>query len=78
MRNVIMVLQVIVAIALIAVVMVQPSKTNGLSGLVAGGSSAESFYSKNKGRTSEAMLIKVTSVLAAIFAGLCIAQNLVK
>lgn len=78
MRNLIMVFQVIIAVALIAVVMVQPSKTNGLSGLVAGGSANDSFYSKNKGRTSEAMLIKVTSVLAVIFAGLCIAQNLVK
>jgi preprotein translocase subunit SecG len=73
-----MVFQTIIAIALIIVVLMQPSKSNGLSGLVAGGSSTDSFYSKNKGRTSEAMLIKLTAVLSAIFAGLCIAQNLIK
>lgn len=77
MRTFIMVVQTIIAILLIVVVMMQPSKTNGLSGFVAGGS-GDSFYSKNKGRTSEAMLSRLTAIFAIIFAGLCILQNFIK
>ncbi|MCT8975903.1 preprotein translocase subunit SecG [Clostridium sp. CX1] len=77
MRTVLMVIQTIVAIILIAVVLAQPSKTNGLSGLVSGGTS-ESFYSKNKSRTSEAMLSRVTVICGIIFAILCMVQNIIQ
>jgi preprotein translocase subunit SecG len=69
--------QVIIAVLLIAVVLVQPGKTNGLSGFISGGA-GESFYSKNKSRTSEAMLSRLTVILAIIFAVLCIIQYLIK
>jgi preprotein translocase subunit SecG len=62
---------------LIAVVLVQPGKTNGLSGFISGGTT-ESFYSRNKSRTSEAMLSRLTVFLAIIFAVLCVVQNLIK
>lgn len=71
------VIQAIVAVILITVVLMQPSKTNGLSGLVSGGTT-ESFYSKNKSRTSEARLSRITVVCSIIFAVLCILQNIVK
>lgn len=71
------VIQAIVAVILITVVLMQPSKTNGLSGLVSGGTS-ESFYSRNKSRTSEAKLSRITVVCSIIFAVLCILQNIVK
>jgi preprotein translocase subunit SecG len=77
MRIALIVLQAIVAVILITVVLMQPSKTNGLSGLVTGGAS-ESFYSKNKSRTSEAMLSRTTVVCAIIFAVLCVLQNIIK
>lgn len=77
MRTLLTILQTIVAIGLIAVVLAQPSKTNGLSGLVSGGAS-DTFYSKNKSRTSEALLSKITVILAIIFAGLCMVQNVIK
>lgn len=77
MRTLLIVLQSIVAVVLIAVVLAQPSKTNGLSGLVSGGAS-DSFYSKNKSRTSEALLSRITVISAIIFAGLCMAQNMIK
>lgn len=77
MHTLLIVLQTIVAIILITVVLMQPSKTNGLSGFVSGGA-GESFYSKNKSRTSEAILSKITAVASIIFAILCIAQNLIK
>ena len=77
MHTFVLVVQVIIAVLLIAVVLVQPGKTNGLSGFISGGA-GESFYSKNKSRTSEAMLSRLTMILAIIFAVLCIIQYLIK
>ncbi|AND83506.1 preprotein translocase subunit SecG [Clostridium tyrobutyricum] len=77
MHTFVLVVQVIIAVLLIAVVLVQPGKTNGLSGFISGGA-GESFYSKNKSRTSEAMLSRLTVILAIIFAVLCIIQYLIK
>lgn len=76
MRTTLLVLQTIVSIVLIVVVLMQPSKTNGLSGLMSGGA-AESFYARNKSRTSEALLVRVTVVCSILFAVLVLAQNLI-
>ena len=59
------ILHLIVAIALIAIVLMQSGKTAGLSGSIAGG--AETFFGKNKGRTIDAILAKVTSAAAVVF-----------
>ncbi|MHC6178494.1 preprotein translocase subunit SecG [Clostridium sp. JNZ X4-2] len=71
------ILQLIIGVMLVAVVLMQPGKTNGLSGFISGGA-AESFYSRNKSRTSEAMLSRVTVFLSIIFAVICVVQNLMK
>ena len=71
------ILQLIIGVMLIAVILVQPGKTNGLSGLISGGS-GESFYSRNKSRTSEAMLVRTTVILAILFAIICVVQNFIK
>lgn len=52
----------------------QPSKTNGLSGFMGGGS--ETFYSKNRTRTSESVLSRITVVCSILFAIIVLAQNL--
>lgn len=77
MRIALIIVQSIVAIILITVVLMQPSKTNGLSGLVSGGAT-DTFYSKNKSKTSEALLSRITVICAVIFAALCVAQNIIK
>ncbi len=59
------ILHIIVALALIAIVLMQSGKSAGLSGSIAGG--AETFFGKNKGRTIDAILSKVTSAAAVIF-----------
>lgn len=61
----IVILHLIVAIALIAIVLMQSGKSAGLSGSIAGG--AETFFGKNKGRTIDAILSKVTAAAAIIF-----------
>lgn len=42
-----------------------------------GGSSQDSFYGKNEGRTKEAMLKKITRFLAIVFILLTLAINIV-
>ena len=53
------------SVILIIVVLLQKSKQAGLSGAVAGGN--ETFFGKNKGRTVDAMLKKLTGVFAILF-----------
>lgn len=59
------VLHIIIAFGLIAVVLFQSSKSEGLSGSIAGG--AETFFGKNKGKTMDGMLAKCTVILAILF-----------
>lgn len=74
MRYLLIGLEVIVSIVLIISVLMQPSKTQGLSGFVPGAS--ESFFSKNKARTYEALMAKVTIISAICFAAIALALNL--
>lgn len=55
---------VIICVALVIVVLMQEGKTSGL-GAMAG--SSDSYWSKNKGRSTEGMLVKITAVLGTLF-----------
>ena len=59
------IVQIIVSIALVITVLMQSGKTQGLPGSIAGG--AETFFGKNKGRTIDGILSKITSILAVLF-----------
>ena len=65
MQTALIIIHTIISLALIVVVLMQHGKQQGLSGAIAGG--AETFFGKNKGRTIDAMLKKVTAVVAALF-----------
>lgn len=56
---------IVISIVLIILVLLQESKQQGLSGAIAGG--ADTFFGKNKGRTMEAKLEKITKVLCTVF-----------
>ena len=56
------VLQVLCGLAVIAVVMLQSGKSAGLSGAIAGG--ADTFLSKNKAKSVDAKLAKMTKWVA--------------
>ena len=56
---------IIFSLSIIVIVLLQSGKTEGLSGVIAGG--AETFFGKNKGRTIDAMLSKYTSAAAILF-----------
>lgn len=55
----------ILALALIAVVMLQSGKSAGLSGAIAGG--ADTFLSKNKAKSADARLARMTKWVAIVF-----------
>lgn len=76
MKDTLLVLQVILGIIVIISVLVQPSKADALSGLIQG-SKTETFYSKNKARTKETMLSRVTVVAVALFAVNTLALTLI-
>ncbi|MBR5155473.1 MAG: preprotein translocase subunit SecG [Clostridia bacterium] len=65
MQTALIVIHVIISLVLIVVVLMQHGKQQGLSGAIAGG--AETFFGKNKGRTIDAALKKVTAVVAILF-----------
>ena len=55
----------ILSLALIAVVMLQSGKSAGLSGAIAGG--ADTFLSKNKAKSADARLTRMTKWVAIVF-----------
>ncbi|HBL99362.1 MAG TPA: preprotein translocase subunit SecG [Ruminococcaceae bacterium] len=56
---------IILAIFLIIVVLLQESRSAGLSGAISGG--ADTFFGKSKGRTMEQKLVKLTRISAIAF-----------
>jgi len=56
----------LIAVGLIVSITMQKSRQRGLSASLAG-SSAESYYGKNKGMTKQKVLNTVTTVLAIVF-----------
>ena len=75
MKLAITVLQVILSLALIAVVMLQSGKSAGLSGAIAGGS--DTFLSKNKAKSLDAKLAKMTKWVAIAFIVLTLALSII-
>lgn len=55
----------VISLALIAVVMLQSGKSAGLSGAIAGG--ADTFLSKNKAKSADARLARMTKWIAIVF-----------
>ncbi|MCH5263990.1 MAG: preprotein translocase subunit SecG [Lachnospiraceae bacterium] len=64
---------IIVCIALVILVLMQEGKTAGL-GAVSG--AAETYWGKNKGRSLESKLVKITTGLAVAFLLLVVILNL--
>ena len=65
---------IITSIALVAIVLLQEGRQAGLSGAIAGG--AETFLGKNKSKTMEQKLVKITKFLAVFFFIISLGANL--
>lgn len=72
-KTIITILFIIVCIALTVLVLMQEGKSAGL-GSISG--AAETYWGKNKGRSMEGMLVKITKVLAVSFMLLAVILNL--
>ena len=69
------IIQVLCGLAVIAVVMLQSGKSAGLSGAIAGG--ADTFLSKNKAKSVDAKLAKMTKWVAMAFLLLTLALSII-
>ncbi|MFA9397830.1 MAG: preprotein translocase subunit SecG [Clostridiaceae bacterium] len=65
----------IVSIVMIVSILLQPSQTGGFGNIISG--STDTFYNKNKPKTKETVLAKVTVVSALLFAVIVIGLNLI-
>ncbi len=63
-KTMIEVLYIIICIAIIIVVLMQEGKNSGLGAMTG---AADTYWSKNKGRSAEGNLVKITTVLGALF-----------
>ncbi|MBR1860587.1 MAG: preprotein translocase subunit SecG [Lachnospiraceae bacterium] len=72
-RTILTVVFIIICLALTFIVLLQEGKSAGL-GAVAG--AAESYWGKNKGRSMEGNLVKITKVLAILFLVMAVVLNL--
>ena len=59
---------ILMSLDLIALVMMQSGKSKSLSGTIAGGGSADTFFSKNKGKSRDKLLSTITMIVAIAFA----------
>ncbi|MCR5267125.1 MAG: preprotein translocase subunit SecG [Lachnospiraceae bacterium] len=74
-RIILTIVFIIVSVALAAIVLLQEGKSAGL-GAISG--AAETYWGKNKGRSMEGKLVKITRFLAVGFIILAVVLNMTK
>lgn len=73
-RIVVTVLFAIDALVLAVIILMQEGKSAGLTGTISG--MADTYWGKNKGRSMEGKLEKITKILAVVFFVLALALNM--
>lgn len=72
-RIILTIIFILVCLALVVLVLMQEGKSAGL-GAISG--AAETYWGKNKGRSMEGALVKITKILAAAFIVLAAILNI--
>lgn len=72
-KTVLTVVFIIICIALTVIILLQEGKSAGL-GAISG--AADTYWGKNKGRSMEGMLVKITSTLVTLFLLISIVLNI--
>ena len=72
-KTVVTVIFILICLALTVIILMQEGKSAGL-GAIAG--AADTYWGKNKGRSMEGLLVKLTKILAALFMILAVILNL--
>lgn len=75
-KNIIIAIYIVVCLALIVLITKQSKDDSGASGTVMG-ASASNFYEKNKGKTREGKIKRLTIILAVVFAVLNIGLGII-
>ncbi len=73
MRLVLNILFIIICVALVVLVLMQEGKSQGLAALNGG---SDSYWGKNKGRSMEGRLAKITTVVCTLFVVVALILNL--
>ena len=72
-RTILTIILILVSIVFTAIVLMQEGKSAGL-GAISG--AAESYWGKNKGRSMEGTLVKLTKILGVVFILLSVVLNI--
>ena len=72
-RIILTVIYILICVALVILVLMQEGKAAGL-GAISG--AAETYWGKNKGRSMEGFLVKMTKILAVLFMVIAAILNL--
>lgn len=75
-KGILIVIDIILAFAVVILVMLQRKDDQGLSGTITG-AAANNFLDKNKGRTREGKLKRMTIILGIAFVIVTVALNIV-
>jgi len=73
-RLIVKIVFMILSVVMTVIVLMQEGKGNGLGSL--SGSNIDSYWDRNKGRSMEGVLVKVTRVLLVIFLAGAAAMNI--
>ena len=73
-RLIVTIAYVLICVGLVVVVLMQEGKSAGLSGAING--VADTYWGKNKGRSMEGALNKLTKLLAVLFIVISLVLNL--
>ena len=74
--EVLIILMTVISIAIIVVVMMQEGETGGVSAI--SGGSNDTYYGKNKGRSKEQVLKRLTLILGAVMLVLSVVFFIIK
>ena len=74
-RNIITIIYLVLSLTLIVVATMQTKDSDGASGTITG-SSTSNFYEKNRGRTREGKLKRLTIILSVLFVVLSVALGI--
>lgn len=75
-KTVIMIVFIAVCVIVNIIILMQEGKSAGLGSLGGVASNTDSYWSKNKGRSMEGILVKVTRILVLLFIVGALALNL--
>ena len=76
MKTFLFVLEAVLGLIVVVSILMQKSKADALSGLIQG-SKSETLFTKNKSKTREAMLVKVTIISMFLFAVNTVVLNII-